>query len=386
MKFGGPPLKIHALSRGLVARGHKLTVATFNSERCWDCSEMEIDGVAVQYSRWFGWRLRQLPLSLGKLRHLISQADVVHCYGLYNSICPLAARFANNVAKPLVIEPLGMYRPRGRNQLAKRIYHSLFTKGMLMRADAVIATSAAEMRELRGAVNGSKLALRRNGIHTEAFQKLPSGARFREQFKIAEDEKLILFLGRISPIKNLEMLVEAFSVASLPNCRLVLAGPRSESGYFHKLKRLALSSCVNRKACPPVLLTGPIFGEDKLTALAAADLFVLPSLSESFGIAAAEAVAAGVPVLLTETCGLASIIHRRAGLAVPLGVESLIRGLRSMILDKSLRDSTTSQRDEVIKELSWERPLNQTEELYNRLANANSETRSRPFDHQLSGV
>jgi glycosyltransferase involved in cell wall biosynthesis len=382
MKFGGPPLKIHALSRGLVARGHRLRVATFNSERCWDCREVEIDGVAVQYSRWLGWRLRQLPLSLGKLRHLISQADVVHCSGLYNSICPLAARFAHNGAKPLVIEPLGMYRPRGSNQLAKRIYHSLFTKGMLMRADAVIATSAAEMRELRGAVNGSKLALRRNGIDTEAFQKLPSGARFREQFKIAEDEKLILFLGRISPIKNLEMLVEAFSVANLPNCHLVLAGPRSESGYFHKLKRLALSSCVNRKAkaCPLLLLTGPIFGEDKLAALAAADLFVLPSLSESFGIAAAEAVAAGVPVLLTETCGLAPIIHRRAGLAVPLGVESLIRGLRSMILDESLRDSTTSQRDEVIKELSWEQPLNQTEELYKRLANANSEAR-RPFGH-----
>src|SRR5262249_35508991 len=208
----------------------------------WDCRQLAIDGVAVQYSRWIGWKLRQMPLSLCKLRHLISEADVVHCYGLYNLLCPIAACLALKAAKPFVIEPLGMYQPRGRNPLAKRTYHSLFTKAMLMRADAVIATSAAEMRELKSAVNGFKLVLRRNGIDTEVFQKLPSGARFRDQLKIARHEKVILFVGRITPIKNLEMLVEAFSVANLPNCRLVLAGPRSESRYFHKVKRLVLVS------------------------------------------------------------------------------------------------------------------------------------------------
>ena len=69
---------------------------------------------------------------------------------------------------------------------------------------------------------------------------------------------------------------------------------------------------------------------DQKAALALADLLVLPSLNESFGNSAAEAVAAGVPVLLTDTCGIASMIHRRAGLAVPLGVEALAEGLRQI--------------------------------------------------------
>ena len=90
-----------------------------------------------------------------------------------------------------------------------------------------------------------------------------------------------------------------------------------------------------------VRLIGPIYDQDKLAALAATDLFVLPSLSESFGNAAAEAVAAGVPVLLTDTCGIAPMIHERAGLAVPLGMASLAAGLRTMMNDAEHKNSAS---------------------------------------------
>jgi glycosyltransferase involved in cell wall biosynthesis len=107
-----------------------------------------------------------------------------------------------------------------------------------------------------------------------------------------------------------------------------------------------------------------LFDEDKLAALAAADLFVLPSVYESYGNAAAEAVAANVPVLLTEGCGIAPQIHKRAGLAVAPEESALAEGMRIFLQDVYRRDSLTANRAAVIEDLSWAQPLQQTEELY----------------------
>ena len=105
-----------------------------------------------------------------------------------------------------------------------------------------------------------------------------------------------------------------------------------EADHAEKMRNLIQSLQLTER----IVLPGALYDNDKLAALAAAELFVLPSLSESFGNAAAEAVAAGVPVLLTNTCGIAPLIHERAGLAVPLGVDSIANGLRVM-MDESER-------------------------------------------------
>jgi len=124
-----------------------------------------------------------------------------------------------------------------------------------------------------------------------------------------------------------------------------------------------------------VTFAGPLYEEEQRAALGLADLFVLPSLNESFGNAAGEAVAAGVPVLLTNTCGIAPLIDGRAGLAVPLGVESLAEGLKVM-LDPAQRDALTAQRERVKWELSWDDPVRQTEQLYQRIIEEKGERRT----------
>src|SRR4029434_1132185 len=100
-------------------------------------------------------------------------------------------------------------------------------------------------------------------------------------------------------------------------------------------------------------------------AVAAADLLEWPSLSESFGNAAAEAVAAGVPVLLTDTCGIASMIHGRAGLAVPLGSAAIGSGRSIMMSPDRIRH--VQQQEQVMRELSWDEPVTQTAKLYEAL-------------------
>ncbi len=178
----------------------------------------------------------------------------------------------------------------------------------------------------------------------------------------------VLFIGRISPVKNLEGLLQAFDQAALENARLILIGPMLEAGYADRLERLVNDLNLSDR----VSLVGPLYDQDKLSALAAADLFVLPSLSESFGNAAAEAAAAGVPVLLTQGCGVAPLIHGRAGLAVEHDPAALAQGLRLMLNNAGARARLTAQRADVVAELSWEEPLHQTEQLYAQI------TRSYP--------
>lgn len=264
----------------------------------------------------------------------------------------------------MVLEPLGMYVPRTGHQRAKRLYHSLLTSRMANRAAKVIATSPTEFEELAELVETERLVLRRNGVDVALFQHLPPPDAFRAKHGIADGEQMILYLGRISAIKNLEQLVQAFHEAGLERAKLFLGGPALEADYARKLSALISDLGLATR----VFLVGPLYGEEKLSALAAADLFALPSIFESYGIAAAEAVAAGVPVLLTETCGLAAQIHARAGLAVPLGVPGLTRGLRTLLQDRDQRAMLTRRRGELLSELSWEEPLTQTEQLYEHLS------------------
>lgn len=367
LKFGGPAHKIHALSTGLATRGYKVQVLTFRPQQA-GVNPYEQDGnqqIKVRYLPWIGRGLWQLPTAPSAIRRMIQQADVVHCYGLYDLLCPAAAFYAHLLQRPYILEPLGMYVPRAGNTRAKLLYHQIFTTPMARRAARVIATSPAEMAELAPLVEPVRLVLRRNGIDLAQFQHLPDKSVFYQEHNIqahniAPDERILLYIGRISPIKNLEMLVAAFKTANLARVRLLLVGPMLEADYAERLKSLISELKLNQQ----VLLTGPLYDEDKRAALAAAHLLILPSQYESFGNAAAEAVAAGVPVLLTETCGIAPLINKRAGLAVPLNVNALADGLHTLVDDKVQREILIQQRQDVLQELSWEEPLKATEELY----------------------
>jgi glycosyltransferase involved in cell wall biosynthesis len=364
LKFGGPPLKIHALAQGLRQHGYDVSVLTFFSEDPSRAEATRYDGVHVQYLPWVGRGLRQWPTDRRLITQAVAAADVVHIYGLYNSLTPLAARAAAQAGKPCVLEPLGGYLPRGRNQWVKRLYHRAFTHRIARQARVVIATSPQEFKELEPLGMPPKLVLRRNGIDVETFAKLPSADIFRSKLGIPADRRVVLFLGRLSPVKNLEQFLEAFAQVRPANTTLALVGP-AEPDYDTRLRALAQRLGITGD----VAFVGALYDEEKLSALAAADLFVMPSLIESYGNAVAEAVAAGLPVLLTDTCGIAPALHERAGLAVPLGVEPLAHGLRTM-LDPVERVRWTSRRAEVVAQLSWAEPLRQMDEIYRSLASA----------------
>lgn len=365
LQFGGPPQKIHALSRGLAARGHQVQVVTLAHGQRSASHQTAVEGIPVQYLPWVGRRAWQAPVSWQPLVEAVRWAEVVHGYGLYNLLCPLAAWQAQRQGKPFVLEPQGMAVARAGNLPIKRLYHRSFTAYMLRRAAAVIATSPAEAADLSAVTPADRLVVRRNGIDLEQFGALPPGNGFRRRHGIPNGAPLALFVGRISPIKNLEMLLRAFAEADVPDGRLALVGPMLEPDYAAHLRAV----CTELALDDAVVFTGPLYGADKLAALAAADLFVLPSLFESYGNAAAEAVAAGLPVLLTDTCGIAQQIDARAGQAIPVDQTAMASALRSLMTDANQRAIVTRHHSDVLAELSWREPLDQMERLYLTVTN-----------------
>lgn len=363
MKFGGPPQKIHDLSRGLVARGHEVHVVTLHSEEKRATYSRVIDGVQIQYLPWFGRGSVRIHGGLRKLWHAIQWADIVHCYGIYSLLSPIAGSFATRLKRPFILEPLGMYYPRMRNVAAKRLYHEVFTHRLIKQAAVVIAASDAEAHELEPVLAEKQLVVRRNGINLDRFDSLPERSLFRQRMSVPEHTKLILFLGRISPVKNLEVLIHAFKEAEIEDSILMLVGPMNEPDYAGHLQSVVKASGLTDR----VVFTGALYDADKLAALSSVDLFVLPSVSESYGNAAAEAIAARVPVLLTKGCGIAPTIHGRGGLSVDSTTPALAEGLRILLTDSGARKELTHDLEALRRDLSWEEPLNQTEALYQEL-------------------
>jgi glycosyltransferase involved in cell wall biosynthesis len=375
---GGPTVKVRALARGLAAFGNEVTVLTadlgFDPEKQkiinavsgrWGFEARE-DGVETVYLRTRA-RYRALtwnPGVAGFCGERLSHYDLVHIYGLYDLIAPWIAGACRRIGRPYVVEPMGMFQPIVRNILMKRLYHLALGGPMLAGAARLIATAEQERQELlAGGIPDSEIVVRRNGI--DVPEQLPPAGRFRNQWDISPNVKLVLFLGRLVSKKSPDLILEAFSRwrrrgNDHQNSMLIVAGPDEGDGYRQQLETQAAGMGLNGG----VLFTGPLYGDAKWAAYRDADLFVLPSQNENFGNTAAEAVACGTPVLVTDRCGIAPIVDQRAGLVVPHDCAALEAGLEQILGDPAMAAHLRAGCKEVARSLGWAEPLAETEALY----------------------
>ena len=384
LEKGGPTVKVRALARGLASSGHAVTVLTadlgFDSGKPdiagavpgrWGFEAKE-DGVEAIYLRTRA-RYRSMTWNPGVTafcRERLEDVDLAHIYGLYDLLGPRVARACRRIAQPYVVEPMGMFLPIVRSLWMKRLYHDTFGGQLLKGASRVIATSEQERQEfLEGGIADAKIVVRRNGIEIPGH--FPPAGRFRSQWNIAKDAKLVLFLGRLVSKKSPDLMLEAFSRwkqrgNGSRDSVLVMAGPDEGDGLRPRLETIAAQMTPN--GC--VLFTGPLYGDAKWAAYRDADVFVLPSQNENFGNTAAEAVACGTPVLVTDRCGIAPIVDQRAGLVVPHDCAALEAGLSQILDDPALAARLRGGCEAVANSLSWAEPLAQMETLYRALISA----------------
>jgi glycosyltransferase involved in cell wall biosynthesis len=179
---------------------------------------------------------------------------------------------------------------------------------------------------------------------------------------------VVLFLGRLSAKKSPDLLLEAFAALGADllqsaDARLVFAGPDDEN-----LKGSLEESADRLRVRPRVLFTGPLFDAAKWEAYRDADVFVLPSQNENFGNTAAEAVAAGTPVVVTEGCGVAPLLADTAGIVVTHDSNAISEALRYLLTDSALHAKLASRCAEVSSRLGWSEPTEAMESLYRTLA------------------
>jgi glycosyltransferase involved in cell wall biosynthesis len=378
LEFGGPPVKVRALAEGLAHRGHQVTVLTAD----WGFEKHVGKGEGISPERSpFGWQSREkgveaiyLPTWLHYrrvswnpavkryCRVWLTKFDVVHIFGLYDLLGPAVAAACRKRATPYVVEPIGMFLPIVRNLWLKRMYHRVTGRRLLQGASRLVATSEQEIEELAaGGMDRAKIVLRRNGV--EAPKSWPERGVFRKKLGISAETKLVLFLGRLSRKKSPDLLLQAFAETrkQLSSARIMLAfvGP-DESGVMAQLEQRAAQLGIQAN----VYFAGPAFGQEKWAAYQDSDVFVLPSQNENFGNTAAESVAAGTPVIVSEGCGIAPLLANQAGLVVQHDANALSEALARVLGDSELHRHLKAGCAKVTVSLGWEDPIREMERLY----------------------
>jgi glycosyltransferase involved in cell wall biosynthesis len=354
--FGGPVVVARELTSRLVARGHSVEVLTTSLEAldrpgAWRSRVGEQGGVRVHYLatparyRWMGIT-PTLPVALERAE----RPDVVHVFGFRDPVTTVAAAWARLRGIPYVFEPLGMFRARLRKVALKRALDSTLYRGVASGAAAVVAASGIERDDVAvaGIVPVERIHVRGNGF-PEPYE-VPAASR--AELGIPDGSPVILYVGRIASGKGIDHLVAALQ--ELPDAHLVLVGPDDRHGVADGLggDRVHLVSATEG---PPLAL------------YRLADVFVLPSAGESFGMVAAEAAAAGTPVVVTNRCGIADSFGDGEALVVADDGTAILDAVRSVLTDPGLRARLSAGGVEAARRSSWDAVTDRQEELY-RLA------------------
>lgn len=309
---GGPSLVLPVMAAALAKRGVQVDVVTTDDD---GRGRKVPGGVTGAWQEREGWRLRMFPkqtefykvsLPLRRwLRAHVSEYDVVHVHAVFSFASSAACAAARAAGVPFIVRPLGVLNAwgmRNRRRWIKAQSFRWLDKPLLDAAAAIHYTSQAEADEAAALAIRARPVVIPLGTDLRGFDVLPSPSLFHAAHPQAADDRNVLFLSRLDPKKGLELLLDAFAMSSArrKGWRLVVAGA-GEASYEASLKTRAEALGIQGR----LLWTGFLEGAQKLSALAACQMFVLPSSSENFGIALLEAMASGLPCVSTEGVALA---------------------------------------------------------------------------------
>jgi glycosyltransferase involved in cell wall biosynthesis len=302
-----------------------------------------------------------IPRSFRALHSAIDGADLVHVLGYRDPVGTKAASAAFRAKVPYLLEPCGMLRPRIRSVRAKRAFDATVGRPVIDRAAAIIATSELERREfVEDGVRDERIRTRRNGLTLPPGGAERSG-RTRERYGVPSGSLLVLALGRIARKKGLLDVISA--AFALSNAHVLIAGPDANDGTVSSLRR-ASSSMRGRVH---IDVKG-LWGRDKLEAFGDADCFALPSQTENFGNAAAEAAAAGLPVVVSDACGVAEVLDRTAHRVIGVGdVGALTAAIAELTRDDGPRRAAASSAPGLRELLDWSSLAEVQLEIYREL-------------------
>ncbi len=366
--FGGVVSAVTGMTQALAARGHQVTVLTTDAldhyQRFQGNRDDVLSGVRVlrvpNLSVWLRGQLNlSTPWRMGRTaKSLLADIDVLHLHEFRTIENALIAPLAAHAHIPIVLSPHGtLIYATGRSTL-KQTWDKLLSPPIAQQIQHVIGLTQQEVQDAKtlwqqfGHLDTTFSAIP-NGVNAAEFASLPDANLFRHRHTIT-DEAIILFMGRLHARKGVDVLVQAFLAADLPDTTLVLAGP--DEGMLPIIAPL-----LNNK----IIVTGYLNHQQRLEALAAASLFVLPAVGEGLPMAVLEAMAAGIPVLLSPGCHLPEVALAGAGMIVEPEQNALQDALKTLLADKHHLSSMGQHAKNLIRQqFTWEKVATQLEDVY----------------------
>jgi glycosyltransferase involved in cell wall biosynthesis len=380
----GPATAVLGMSSALAGQGHQVTIFTTNIRGRGDFRShpkrtgfldvplnvpVSRDGVEIWHFAvdWPSWWATSWAMARA-LSSAIKRFDIVHIHSIYLFSTTATALYCWRARVPYLIAPHGMLDPlrRNRRRLGKVLYHALLERRNLDRAGAIHYTCEGEKRAAASMNLRAPSTVIPLGITLLQYKDLPSRGAFRVVHPNIGDKKIVLFLGRICFQKGLDLLATAFAelVQTRNDLHLVIAGPDSED-YGSTVRRLL----DEKGGLTHTTFPGLLVGQEKLAALRDADLWVLPSRTDSFPIGAVEAMACGLPLVVTDRVHLwPEIQDAGAGLVVAPEIKELREAISSLVDDEGLRARLgQNARRLAVERFDWDRVVPQLLEVYRRV-------------------
>jgi glycosyltransferase involved in cell wall biosynthesis len=371
--YGGPVKVSFEICTELARRGHNVVVFTSDSigassriNTSKDISNLE--KLEVRYfknlSNWlaFSHHLFFTPGLVVEAARRVRKFDIIHMTEYRTLQNVIIYYYAQKYNIPYILQGHGSI-PRRMSKIGlKYLYDNLWGYNILKNASKVLALTSTESEQYKNmGIQDNKIEIIPNGVNLNEFDNLPAKGEFKLKYGLKNVDRTILFLGRINPIKGIDLLVKAYSklLNQLNDIKLVIVGP--DDGYLAQLKQLIFDLKIENK----VIVTGPLYGKDKLAAFVDAELYVLPSLSEGFPVSVLESCACGTPVIITKECGITDIINSRVGLVISYDENQLMDTICLLLSDEQMRKDMGEQGKLLVRErFSWSSIVNQLEGIY----------------------
>lgn len=370
--YGGPPVVAMQLAAAQTQLGHTVHMLSHEAPGCAAAVDTFLGTIphadAVKYHRvTVNGKLEKLVGGslASELEGMIGGIDVLHLHGVWEPTIATAARVGYRACKPYLVAPHGMLDPYSLNQKAfkKKLMMKLFYRKMLDGAARLHLLNADEEELIRPLGLKTKGVVIANGVHLEEIDPLPEAGQFVGKYPELAGKKFFLFLSRLHHKKGLDYLVEAYADyrkrAGEGVYDLVIAGP--DGGVLGDIE----ARVAEYGLCECVHLVGAQYGADKYAALRDASAFVLTSRQEGFSIAITEALACGLPVLITENCHFPEVSEVGAGYVIPLDHDAIVKGLGELADDVAGREQMGQAGRRLIEErFTWPKIAQQTVDVY----------------------
>ncbi len=314
LETGGPTRSVPALGKALARLGHRVVLYTTTwpdfgchdkySVRLEDSFGYEINTFPAQRSPLFP-HMPYSPALVQAVNKNSREFDIVHNFSLWNPVATFSLRALRQSGAAYCLSPLGMLDPivLRRNRWKKLPWRLFWERANIEGAALVHFTAGLEEERARGCWKLNQTIVVPHVVDLEDWRALPKRSAMEIRFPQIRQREVILFVGRINWVKNLDLLLSSLEAVrrERPKAMLVCVGPDNE-GYQSVLEKQAASLGIEDH----ILFTGMLQGADLKSAYARADVLALVSQKENFGHAAAEALACGIPVVLSTGVGIGS--------------------------------------------------------------------------------